>query len=589
MSVEKLTKLFTQYSTASNINTSDKQNATVNPFESVKVSDISVSDVKLSSESIMDLAKNAKTDNEKSIWNNISSIFSQNAEQLSALIKMYDKDNNNEISGVEMTSFLNDLAAQSGNSKTLDVSDFDIANFNIDDYVADDQALADSYNQSVGNNAAQTSSAGGGSAASGVSSAGGATSSSASSGAKSTTAAASDSSNLSIEDQAEKLQTETIPADEKAVADVHTKKAEDRKAADEEYKAAIEKDEKITQELKDSYTTVIEDLSKNDEAIGNNDNEITSTETSISEANNSIASTQSALGSLPSSDKPEEQAAIDAQRNDLNNQLTTQQNALKDLETKLGELNAKKTELEGTKTTLTTEKERLDLEIEKVASEETLKAKAKYEETIKNIETKAEEDLKTAKDTLAADRQKLTEIQAKIDEQKAAAANPSEKAKKLEEEWSAKYPHLKGNTAFFEGIVDIANEINCKPEDLLSVMAFESGITSTAVNSKSGATGLIQFMGGQVSTSQSEVEQLGAVKNYLKEAKSYTMSSDAPLDMSTLYALVFSPGYAQKENWYSQGQTAYAQNSGLDVNGDGVITKSEAASKIQAKYNEIYG
>lgn len=146
-------------------------------------------------------------------------------------------------------------------------------------------------------------------------------------------------------------------------------------------------------------------------------------------------------------------------------------------------------------------------------------------------------------------------------------------------------------------IEDMAKRLNFNPEDLKAVIMHESGAKPSAVNRQSGATGLIQFMPStakELGTStkalkqMSMEEQLPYVEKYLVNAKKIAkLDSNTQINRETLYCLVFSPAYANKNNQdvlYKEGTKAYSWNKGLDVNHDGQIAKAELGGKLEQYY-----
>lgn len=155
---------------------------------------------------------------------------------------------------------------------------------------------------------------------------------------------------------------------------------------------------------------------------------------------------------------------------------------------------------------------------------------------------------------------------------------------------------FKMDKAFIDRAKEIAKNLNCDYKDLLAVMNSESGINPQAWNGKT-AVGLIQFTNysladikrvyGESYTKEqvgnmSGMEQLDLVEKYLKLAKSYSFSKDAKLSAADLYAIVFAPTIASNEILYRKGSAAYAQNP-LDLDGDGVISKTDLANHLQKK------
>lgn len=156
---------------------------------------------------------------------------------------------------------------------------------------------------------------------------------------------------------------------------------------------------------------------------------------------------------------------------------------------------------------------------------------------------------------------------------------------------------FKMDKAFIDRVKEIAKNLNCDYKDLLAVMNSESGINPQTWNGKKTAVGLIQFTDisladikrvyGENYTKEqvgnmSGIEQLDLVEKYLKLAKSYSFSKDAKLSAADLYAVVFAPTIASNEILYRKGSAAYAQNP-LDLDGDGVISKTDLANHLQKK------
>ncbi len=144
----------------------------------------------------------------------------------------------------------------------------------------------------------------------------------------------------------------------------------------------------------------------------------------------------------------------------------------------------------------------------------------------------------------------------------------------------------------------MAGRLGIDPNYLMAVMHFETGGTfspSIRNGAGSGATGLIQFLpstarGLGTTTAElaqmSAVDQLDYVEAYLRPyANRMTNVEDA-------YMAVFQPaaiGQPSDHVLFSRGSLAYSQNAGLDINGDGHITKGEAASIVRQRYEAGLG
>ncbi len=151
----------------------------------------------------------------------------------------------------------------------------------------------------------------------------------------------------------------------------------------------------------------------------------------------------------------------------------------------------------------------------------------------------------------------------------------------------------KKEATFLTKTKQIAKRINCSYKDLLALMNSESGLNEKAVNSSSGATGLIQFMPAtakELGTSTEELrkmtalEQLSYVEKYLvKNKKMAGFKDNEKIGSGELYALVFLPARAKREILTDSTEKYYAANAkALDLNKDGKITKTELAQRLRS-------
>lgn len=141
---------------------------------------------------------------------------------------------------------------------------------------------------------------------------------------------------------------------------------------------------------------------------------------------------------------------------------------------------------------------------------------------------------------------------------------------------------------FRKKVREVAGNLGFDPTWLMAVMAFETGRTfsPTARNSVSGATGLIQFMpstakGLGTTTAKlarmTAVEQLDWVEAYYKPYKSRVSN------LGDCYMAVLWPdaiGKPDSHVMWVAGSIQYNQNSGLDTNHDGYITRGEAVTRV---------
>lgn len=155
--------------------------------------------------------------------------------------------------------------------------------------------------------------------------------------------------------------------------------------------------------------------------------------------------------------------------------------------------------------------------------------------------------------------------------------------------WGAKVP-----PEFLREVVAICDRFKwstLQRSHLMACIAFESGHTfkSDVRNmAGSGATGLIQFMpttARDLGTTtdnlakMTPVEQLKYVEKYFKPYAKKIKS------LSDMYMAILLPKYigaADDIYLFNEGTIAYRQNSGLDVNKDGHVTKGEATRKVNA-------
>ena len=154
---------------------------------------------------------------------------------------------------------------------------------------------------------------------------------------------------------------------------------------------------------------------------------------------------------------------------------------------------------------------------------------------------------------------------------------------------------VKQDTEFTEGVTELAKKYNVPEDYLYAVMNFETGGTfNPAEKNKagSGATGLIQFMPDTAKAlgtttddlaKMSRSEQLKYVDKYLSD-KGIEGGSLSDVYMSVLFpaAVGKSDDFVLFGEGAMSGYTgkAYDQNKGLDLDGDGRITKAEASSKV---------
>lgn len=148
---------------------------------------------------------------------------------------------------------------------------------------------------------------------------------------------------------------------------------------------------------------------------------------------------------------------------------------------------------------------------------------------------------------------------------------------------------------FTDKLEEVAKNINCDPEDLLTVLYSESSLDPDAKN-PSGAIGIMQFMPSTLKElgyttedieNMSATEQLDVVQKYFEKNNYYHKGEK--LTAAQLYAMVLAPGRADGEVLYAQGKDgqAYVQNEGLDIDENGTIAMTDLDKRMQNKNNEM--
>ena len=146
--------------------------------------------------------------------------------------------------------------------------------------------------------------------------------------------------------------------------------------------------------------------------------------------------------------------------------------------------------------------------------------------------------------------------------------------------------------AFISKVIAISQKLGIEPEWLMQVFVNESGVNHQAVNSVSGATGLIQFMpdtatslGTSVAAlkAMTNVQQLDYVYKYLSP---YAGRINSYID---LYFTVFFPlAIGKPDDWVFQTSKLLAskiatQNPVFDINKDGKLTVAEVREAMLKK------
>ncbi|HEV2763889.1 MAG TPA: LysM peptidoglycan-binding domain-containing protein [Pyrinomonadaceae bacterium] len=152
--------------------------------------------------------------------------------------------------------------------------------------------------------------------------------------------------------------------------------------------------------------------------------------------------------------------------------------------------------------------------------------------------------------------------------------------------------------AFKEKVIRIAENLGTDPNYLMAIMSFETGGTfSPSIRNAagSGATGLIQFMPSTargLGTTTDELSRMSTLEQ-LDYVERYFQPYRGRLDtVEDAYMAVLYPAAVGRSNDYvlfRRGTIAYRQNSGLDLNGDGLVTKREAATPVSQRLGRTAG
>lgn len=149
--------------------------------------------------------------------------------------------------------------------------------------------------------------------------------------------------------------------------------------------------------------------------------------------------------------------------------------------------------------------------------------------------------------------------------------------------------------AFVDKVLEICKEFKWTDDQanhLMACIAFESAETfspSIRNGAGSGATGLIQFMPTTalgLGTTTEHLATLSAVQQLDWVAKYFKPYHKRVKTLSDMYMAILLPRYIgrpEDSTLFSNASIAYRQNSALDGNNDGRITKAEAADRVRKK------
>jgi hypothetical protein len=153
--------------------------------------------------------------------------------------------------------------------------------------------------------------------------------------------------------------------------------------------------------------------------------------------------------------------------------------------------------------------------------------------------------------------------------------------------------HWRKDAAFIKEVERVSSKYGFSPGALIGLMQSESGVNPQSVNSKSGATGLIQFIPATaraLGTSTDALHRMNRAQQmkYVDAFFSPYASGLRGASAGKLYAYVFLPGRAGRQSGIltENPEKYYTDNRGLDVNRDGRITISDLDRRIASKAKE---
>ncbi|MBC8275792.1 MAG: PD40 domain-containing protein, partial [Chloroflexi bacterium] len=138
-------------------------------------------------------------------------------------------------------------------------------------------------------------------------------------------------------------------------------------------------------------------------------------------------------------------------------------------------------------------------------------------------------------------------------------------------------------------VMEISSRLGVDVNYLMAAMAFETGRTfdPSITNPNSGATGLIQFMPStalNLGTTTDALRVMGAVEQLDYVEKYFQPYRGRLATLEDVYMAILWPQAIGKPVDYvlfAKPSIYYTQNSGLDLNKDGQVTKAEASAKVK--------
>lgn len=161
-----------------------------------------------------------------------------------------------------------------------------------------------------------------------------------------------------------------------------------------------------------------------------------------------------------------------------------------------------------------------------------------------------------------------------------------------------------GNDSIFRvSLIGMGERLQIHPSWLLAVMFHESRLNPAALNFRgSGATGLIQFMGPALKDinkrlgtkyylshikAMDAVTQLHLVEEYYQmvQERYGSISNFTDAYLAVLYPKAI--GKSPEHILFSRPSRSYHQNSGLDINKDGLVTVGDISGRLYRMFPDL--
>lgn len=230
-----------------------------------------------------------------------------------------------------------------------------------------------------------------------------------------------------ILEQTAQSQRENIAAVQNGSNEAVQNAQQEMQNAENAMNAAIDRDTNINEEVKTQIKESESAITAKSEEVSAKEAEIAQTDASITQTQNTITNLQNSLNSLPSPSGAEEDkekdAKLAARKSELQSQIAAKQAELAQLQAQKQQQETEKAQLETQKGQLETTKEQIMAEELKDASPLTKAAIKAYENSRTNVETTKTSELKKAQDNLNETIQKLSEVEAEIEQGKNNKAN----------------------------------------------------------------------------------------------------------------------------------------------------------------------